>query len=57
MTGSSGQRSCKLTQLAQFVHDIVSNKDGAMFSGQADLIIMNLAKHLTRFHTGVYYTN
>ena len=43
--GFRSQRSCE-TQLVQFVHDIVSNLDGAVNRGhkQTDLIIMDLAK-------------
>ena len=39
------QRSCE-TQLVQFVHDIISNLDGAVNRGhkQTDLIIMDFAK-------------
>ena len=43
--GFRSQRSCK-TQLVQFVHDIISNLDGAVNRGhkQTDLIIMDFAK-------------
>ena len=43
--GFQSQRSCE-TQLVQFVHDIISNLDGAMNQGhkQTDLIIMDFAK-------------
>ena len=43
--GFQCRRSCE-TQLVQFVHDIVSNLDGAMNRGhkQTDFIIMDLAK-------------
>ena len=43
--GFRSQRSCK-TQLVQFVHDIISNLDGAANCGhkQTDLIIMEFAK-------------
>ena len=39
------RRSCE-TQLVQFVHDVISNLDGAMNRGhkQTDLIIMDFAK-------------
>ena len=45
MHGFRSQRSCE-TQLAQFVHNIVSNLDGAVNRGhkQTDLIIMDFAK-------------
>ena len=56
--GFRNQRSCK-TQLVQFVHNIINNLDGAVNHGhkQTDLIIMDFAKALTRFHTGGYYTH
>ena len=43
--GFQSRRSCE-TQLVQFVHDIISNLDGAMNRGhkQTDLIIMDFAK-------------
>ena len=43
--GFPRRRSCE-TQLVQFVHDIISNLDGAMNRGhkQTDLIIMDFAK-------------
>ena len=43
--GFRSQRSCE-TQLVQFVHDIVSNLDGAVNHGhkQTDLVIMDFAK-------------
>ena len=43
--GFRSQRSCK-TQLVQFVHDIITNLDGAVNHGhkQTDLIIMDFAK-------------
>ena len=43
--GFRSQRSCE-TQLVQFVHDIISNLDGAVSRGtkQTDLIIMDFAK-------------
>ena len=43
--GFRSQRSCEI-QLVQFVHDIISNLDGAMNQGhkQTDLIIMDFAK-------------
>ena len=43
--GFRRQRSCE-TQLVQFVHDIISNLDGAVNRGhkQTDLIIMDFAK-------------
>ena len=43
--GFRNQRSCE-TQLVQFVHDIISNLDGAVNRGhkQTDLIIMDFAK-------------
>ena len=43
--GFQSLRSCE-TQLVQFVHDIISNLDGAVNRGhkQTDLIIMNFAK-------------
>ena len=52
------QRSCE-THLVQFVHDIISNLDGAVNRGhkQTDLIIMDFARPLIRYHTGGYYTN
>ena len=52
------QRSCE-TQLVQFFHDMVSNLDRALNPGhrQTDVIIMNFARPLTRYHTGGYCTN
>ena len=43
--GFRSQRSC-ITQLVQFVHDIISNLDGAVNHGhkQTDLIIMDFIK-------------
>ena len=43
--GFRSQRSCK-TQLVQFVHDIISNLDGAVNRGpkETDLITMDFAK-------------
>ena len=43
--GFRSQRSCE-TQLVQFVHDIISNLDGAVNRGhkQTDLIMMDFAK-------------
>ena len=43
--GFRSRRSCE-TRLVQFVHDIISNLDGAMNRGhkQTDLIIMDFAK-------------
>ena len=43
--GFRNQRSCE-TQLVQFVHDIISNLDGAVNCGhkQTDLIIMDFTK-------------
>ena len=43
--GFRSRRSCE-TQLVQFVHDVISNLDGAMNRGhkQTDLIIMDFAK-------------
>ena len=43
--GFRSQRSCE-TQLVQFVHDIISNLDGAVNRGhkQTDLIIMDFSK-------------
>ena len=54
--------SCK-TQMVQFVHDIISNKDGAVNRGhkQTDLIIMDFAKafdkvpHRRLLHKLEYY--
>ena len=56
--GFRSQRSCE-TQLVQFVHDIMSNRDGAVNCGhkQKDLIIIDFVRPLTRYHTGGYYTN
>ena len=47
--GFRSRRSCE-TQLVQFVHDIISNLDGAMNRGhkQTDLIIMDFAKALDK---------
>ena len=47
--GFRSQRSCE-TQLFQFVHDIISNLDGAVNRGhkQTDLIIMDFAKALDK---------
>ena len=55
--GFRSQRSCE-TQLIQFVHDIISNLDGAVNRGhkQTDLIIMAFTKALIRYHTGGYCT-
>ena len=60
--GFRSQRSCK-TQLVQFVHDIISNLDGAVNRGhkQTDLIIMDFAKafdkvpHRRPLHKLEYY--
>ena len=66
--GFRSQRSCE-TQLVQFVHDIISNLDGAMNRGgggggghkQTDLIIMDFAKAFDKvprrrlLHKLVYY--
>ena len=60
--GFRSQRSCE-TQLVQFVHDIISNLDGAVNRGhkQTDLIIMDFAKafdkvpHRRLLHTLEYY--
>ena len=60
--GSQSQRSCE-TQLVQFVHDIISNLDGAVNCGhkQTDLIIMDFAKafdkvpHRRLLHKLEYY--
>ena len=60
--GFRSQRSCK-TQLVQFVHDIISNLDGAVNRGhkQTDLIIMDFAKafdkvpHRRLLHKLEYY--
>ena len=57
-----GFRSCK-TQMVQFVHDIISNLDGAVNRGhkQTDLIIMDFAKafdkvpHRRLLHKLEYY--
>ena len=56
------QRSCE-TQLVQFVHDIISNLDGAVNRGhkQTDLIIVDFAKafdkvlHRRLLHKLKYY--
>ena len=49
--GFRSQRSCE-TQLVQFVHDIISNLDGALNCGykQTDLIIMDFAKAFDKVH-------
>ena len=60
--GFRSQRSCE-TQLVQFVHDIISNLDGAVNRGhkQADLNIMDFAKafdmvpHRRLLHKLEYY--
>ena len=60
--GFRSQRSCE-TQLVQFVHDIISNLDGAVNRGhkQTDLIIMGFAKafdkvpHRRLLHKLEYY--
>ena len=60
--GFQSQRSCK-AQLVQFVHDIISNLDGAVNRGhkQTDLIIMDFAKafdkvpHRRLLHKLEYY--
>ena len=60
--GFRSQRSCE-TQLVQFVHDIISNLDGAVNRGhkQTDLIIMDFAKafdkvpHRRLLHKLKYY--
>ena len=60
--GFRSQRSCA-TQLVQFVHDIISNLDGAVNRGhkQTDLIIMDFAKafdkvpHRRLLHKLEYY--
>ena len=60
--GFRSQRSCE-TQLVQFVHDIISNLDGAVNRGhkQTDLIIMDFAKafdkvpHRRLLHKLEYY--
>ena len=59
--GFRSQRSCE-SQLVQFVHDIISNLDGAVNRGhkQTDLIIMDFAKAFDkvphrRLH--LYYIN
>ena len=60
--GFPSQRSCE-TQLVQFVHDIISNLDGAVNRGhkQTDLIIMDFAKafdkvpHRRLLHKLEYY--
>ena len=60
--GFRSQRSCE-TQLVQFVHDIISNLDGAANRGhkQTDLIIMDFAKafdkvpHRRLLHKLEYY--
>ena len=56
--GFRSQRYCE-TQLVQFVHDFISNLDGAVNHGhkQTDLIIIDFAKAFDKFHTGGYYTN
>ena len=56
--GFRSRRPCE-TQVVQFVHDIISNLDGAMNRGhkQTDLIIMDFERPSTRSHTGGYYTN
>ena len=60
--GFRSQRSCE-TQLVQFVHDIISNLEGAVNQGhkQTDLIIMDFAKafdkvpHRRLLHKLEYY--
>ena len=60
--GFRSQRSCE-TQLVQFVHDIISNLDGAVNRGhkQTDLIMMDFAKafdkvpHMRLLHKLEYY--
>ena len=60
--GSRSQRSCK-TQLVQFVHDIISNLDGAVNGGhkQTDLIVKDFVKafdkvpHRRLLHKLEYY--
>ena len=60
--GFRSQRSCE-TQLVQFLHDIISNLDGAVNRGhkQKDLIIMDFAKafdkvpHRRLLHKLEYY--
>ena len=60
--GFRSQRSCK-TQLVQFVHNIISNPDGAVNRGhkQTDLIIMDFAKafdkvpHMRLLHKLEYF--
>ena len=60
--GFRSQRSCEI-QLVQFVHDIISNLDGAVNRGhkQTDLIIMDFAKafdkvqHRRLLHKLEYY--
>ena len=60
--GFRSQRSCE-TQLVQFVHEIISNLDGAVNRGhkQTDLIIMDFAKafdkvpHRRLLHKLEYY--
>ena len=49
--GFRSRSSCE-TQLVQFVHDIISNLDGAMNRGhkQTDLIIMDFAKAFDKVH-------
>ena len=56
--GFRSQRSFE-TQLVQFVHDIISNLDGAVNRGhkQIDLIIMNFAKAFDKVPHGGYYIN
>ena len=55
--GFQSQRSCD-TLLVQFVHNIISNLDGAVNRGhkQTYLIIMDFAKAFDKDHTGGYYT-
>ena len=57
--GFRSQRTCE-TQLVQFVHDIISNLDGALNREhkQTDLIIMDFAKSFDKVpHRRLYYTN
>ena len=52
------QRSCE-TQLVQFVHDIISNLDGAVncWHKQTDLIIMDFAKAFDKVPPRRLFTN
>ena len=58
--GFRSQRSCE-TQLVQFVHDIISNLDGAVNRGhkQTDLIIMDFANSTADLKAvrGVYWSD